>query len=236
MTEVAETTIPEKNETRSFEGPFIAPALAASGAAALAVSAGLAAAFPLTEEADAASVSLARYLDNDFCFAILTLGIWGLIYGALQIYGSVLEHRMIETGSDASRFMRRLTSAVTRSALLAGEGVQEPALRASIAADRFDAHRTLKMAPISYVIWALPLMGFIGTVIGISGAIGGLGGVFADAGREEALTGVLSHLRYAFDTTFVGLAMVIPSMALSTIYNTRSDATRHVLVTRAIKS
>ena len=75
---------------------------------------------------------------------------------------------------------------------------------------------------------------FIGTVIGISGAIGGLGGVFAEAGREEALAGVLADLRYAFDTTFVGLATVIPAMAVATLYRTRSDGVRHALVLRAM--
>nr|WP_281349770.1 MotA/TolQ/ExbB proton channel family protein [Marichromatium bheemlicum] len=109
-------------------------------------------------------------------------------------------------------------------------------LRAGVSADRLDTHQRLRAAPLSYAIWVLPLMGFIGTVVGISGAIGGLGSVFGEAGREQALGEVLGHLRYAFDTTFVGLAAVIPIMALATFQRTLADRVRHQVVTHALRS
>lgn len=215
-------------------GPYIAPGLAASAAVSVAVLAGLLSLFPLNESAQATAVSLARYLNNDFCLAILALGFWVVTYGVLQVYGAALEARALVSKQESSRLIRRLTAALDADMLMSGEGANDPSLKATVAADRFEANRSLRLAPINYAIWVLPLLGFIGTVIGISGAIGGLGGVFAEAGREEALTGVLADLRYAFDTTFVGLAMVIPAMGIATIYRTRSDAVRHILVRRAL--
>lgn len=216
--------------------PLIAPSLAIAGALALLGLSVFATLFPLTPADESASISIARYLNNDLCFLILLIGTWAIAYGILQLYGSELEIEALKSGKDESKLKRRLTGAVEYKYLLENEGVEEPTLRASIIADRFDAHRMVKIAPITYSIWVLPLMGFIGTVIGISGAIGDLGNVFAEAGRGEALTGVLAYLRYAFDTTFVGLAMVIPTMALATLHKARSDIVRHLLVSIAIRT
>lgn len=215
--------------------PQLAPALAISAAAALALSAAAVALVPLGNGAAEAAVSLARYLHNGFCLLILTLGLWGLFYALLQIHASTLEGRSLTGFGDASALLRRVTGALPYSALIDAEGVTDAGLRASIAADRFETHRALRAAPIAYAIWALPLLGFIGTVIGISGAIGGLGEVFGDSGREEALQGVLSHLRFAFDTTFVGLAMAIPTMAMASILKMRSDSVRHAMVACAVR-
>lgn len=59
------------------------------------------------------------------------------------------------------------------------------------------------------LIWAIPVLGFIGTVQGLSGAIGKFGGVLADAKDISTLIpvlqGVTSGLSTAFDTTFVAL-------------------------------
>jgi len=190
----------------------------------------------MSEEATEASVSLVRYLHNDFCLLILMLGLWGVFYALLQVYGCTLEERALNGQGDARSLLRRVTGSLTCSALTYTEGVTEPGLRASVAADRFDAHRSLRTAPISYAIWALPLLGFVGTVIGISGAIGGLGEVFGESGRDEALRSVLLYLRYAFDTTFVGLSMAIPSMALAAVLKARSDSVRHAVVALVVRS
>lgn len=63
------------------------------------------------------------------------------------------------------------------------------------------------------LIWAIPLLGFIGTVIGISSAVGGFSGFLAEAADIEQLrTGigsVTSGLAVAFDTTFVALLLAV---------------------------
>lgn len=63
------------------------------------------------------------------------------------------------------------------------------------------------------VIWAIPTLGFIGTVLGLSGAIGGFGEVLGAAEDIDALTeslrGVTSGLSTAFDTTLEALVAAV---------------------------
>jgi len=230
--EVAKAVDASRDEDRGRrpEAAFVAVPLAVAGAAAVATTSALAWAFPLQDGGAAAAVSLPRYLANPFCYAILLTGIWACLYGLLQVRTSDLERHLLETARRPHGVIRRGLGMTDAAALTDTRGVRDPALGASVAADHFDVRRGARMAPVSYAIWALPLLGFVGTVIGISGAIGGLGAVFADAAREEALKDVLAALRYAFDTTFVGLAMVLPTMAVSVLHKARSDAARHALV------
>lgn len=219
-------------ESRRADTAFLAVPFAVAGAAAVAATSALGLAFPLSEGGDAAAVSLPRYLANPFCYTILLAGFWACFYGLLQVRTSDLERRLLETGREPHGLVRRAFGVADAAVLTDTQGVRESALGASVAADHFDVRRGARMAPVSYAIWALPLLGFVGTVVGISGAIGGLGAVFADADRDQALKEVLEALRYAFDTTFVGLAMVLPTMAVAVLHKARSDAARHTLVAR----
>lgn len=60
-------------------------------------------------------------------------------------------------------------------------------------------------------IWAIPILGFIGTVVGISNAVGGFAGSLDQAQDiavlKESLNSVTSGLAVAFDTTLVALVM-----------------------------
>ena len=58
---------------------------------------------------------------------------------------------------------------------------------------------------ISYVAWAIPSVGFIGTVIGIAASLGYAGAV----STPEGITKVTDMLSVAFDTTLVALALSI---------------------------
>lgn len=64
---------------------------------------------------------------------------------------------------------------------------------------------------IKVFIWALPIMGFIGTVIGVSGAIAGLAGSLESATDVNAIKGALNDvfagLGTAFDTTLLALVL-----------------------------
>ncbi len=66
---------------------------------------------------------------------------------------------------------------------------------------------------VKVFLWAIPIMGFIGTVLGISTAIAGLAdGMEGDIEMTELttqLTGVTAGLGVAFDTTLVALCMSI---------------------------
>jgi len=60
-------------------------------------------------------------------------------------------------------------------------------------------------------IWAIPILGFIGTVMGISDAVSGFSGSLETAQDigvlKESLNGVTGGLAMAFDTTLVALVM-----------------------------
>ena len=64
---------------------------------------------------------------------------------------------------------------------------------------------------INVFIWAIPILGFIGTVIGISAAVGGFAGSLDQAQDisvlKESLNDVTGGLATAFDTTLVALVM-----------------------------
>ncbi|WP_417730510.1 MotA/TolQ/ExbB proton channel family protein [Rosistilla oblonga] len=70
------------------------------------------------------------------------------------------------------------------------------------------------------LVWAIPILGFIGTVSGLSTAIGGFGRVLSEtqdpAELIDALKGVTGGLATAFETTLVALiAAMIVQMAMS---------------------
>lgn len=64
---------------------------------------------------------------------------------------------------------------------------------------------------IKVFIWAMPILGFIGTVMGISGAVSGLSATLENASDISAVTSslksVFSGLATAFDTTLLALIM-----------------------------
>ena len=63
------------------------------------------------------------------------------------------------------------------------------------------------------LIWAIPLLGFVGTVIGISGAVSSFSGVLESSGDVEAIKGgignVTTNLGLAFDTTLLALFLSV---------------------------
>lgn len=72
--------------------------------------------------------------------------------------------------------------------------------------------------PVNYILWALPTLGFIGTVTGISAAISDAYKValFTDPiAQGGAIKWVTSLLGVAFDTTFLALICSLPLMALA---------------------
>lgn len=63
-------------------------------------------------------------------------------------------------------------------------------------------------ALVWFVIWAVPIMGFLGTIIGITDAVGTL----SPKALEESLSGVTAGLGVAFDTTALSLSLSIVLM------------------------
>lgn len=85
-------------------------------------------------------------------------------------------------------------------------------------------------AMIKVFLWAIPIMGFIGTVLGIGAAIGGFGAVF-ESGEggdmseiKEPLLTVLGSMGVAFDTTLLALVLsIILSFPASSLQGSEDD-------------
>ena len=81
---------------------------------------------------------------------------------------------------------------------------------------------------INGLLWAIPVLGFIGTVLGLSTAIGGFGATLQQegdfSGIKESLTGVTGGLSTAFDTTLVALILaLILQLAVSFVQGRESS-------------
>jgi hypothetical protein len=85
----------------------------------------------------------------------------------------------------------------------------------------------LVYVPINYMIWAIPSVGFIGTVVGISESLGKAYLVVVANGKAEqalAVGKVTELLSLAFDTTLIALILNVIVMAL--MYFVRANETR----------
>ena len=82
---------------------------------------------------------------------------------------------------------------------------------------------------VKVFLWAIPIMGFIGTVLGISTAIAGLAGGLGEMGGDmdrlmDQLTNVTVGLGVAFDTTLVALCMsIVLSFPASSMQKAEED-------------
>ncbi|MFK7910686.1 MAG: MotA/TolQ/ExbB proton channel family protein [Akkermansiaceae bacterium] len=74
-----------------------------------------------------------------------------------------------------------------------------------------DANRsTGSYTLVKVFLWAIPILGFIGTVMGLSEAVGSLGGDNSDPeALKESINNLTGGLGIAFDTTLLGLILSI---------------------------
>lgn len=82
-----------------------------------------------------------------------------------------------------------------------------------IQADNDDTKMETSYSLIKGLVWALPVLGFIGTVLGLSAAVGGFGDVLKStddiAEVTESLTAVTAGLGTAFETTLLALVLAV---------------------------
>ena len=79
-----------------------------------------------------------------------------------------------------------------------------------------------RLGLVRILIWATPMLGFLGTVLGISAALGSIS-VGADNDFQQMLAGLRSNLYVAFDTTALALVFSIGLMFIQFLV-TRADA------------
>ena len=94
-------------------------------------------------------------------------------------------------------------------------------------AENDESHMDSSYGILSGIIWVIPILGFIGTVVGLSGAIGGFGSVLnTDAtvsSLRESLAPVTSNLGIAFDTTFVALILAMVVQMIMTVLRKQEE-------------
>lgn len=87
--------------------------------------------------------------------------------------------------------------------------------RADLAGDQLDSSLSL----VRYIAWAIPAIGFIGTVRGIGDALN-----HAESAIHGDISEVTSGLGLAFNSTFVGLALCIVLMFFLHMVQARQEA------------
>jgi hypothetical protein len=134
--------------------------------------------------------------------------------------GRVLDH-IHDCVDDPRHFVlfNRIVVALANFRNLGHVGDVDDILRSQAAQD--ESAMETSYALIQGFVWAIPVLGFIGTVLGLSDAIGQFSGVLGDAGDigeiTKALKGVTGGLATAFDTTLVALVAALILQLLMTV-------------------
>jgi hypothetical protein len=138
-----------------------------------------------------------RIASDPFRLALVGATIAAILYAGLQLAGLRMDVYAISEADGAARSRPVLRRLLGRPAADGAEawGEWEPRVVADWGGDAI-------VGPLRMGITAFPMIGFLGTVIGLSGAIEALPRAMSD---EGALGEVLGSLHVAFDTTLLGL-------------------------------
>lgn len=131
----------------------------------------------------------------------LVLFFWGLLLLGNKAWGMARERRLMVRDHEDSMLLRAHSAAVAGS--LEVDGFVEMMWRKS--ADFYVVPR--------YLNWAIPILGFIGTVLGISLAADGIQNIIGSGRGLSDLSGELGEaiapLGIAFDTTLIALSLSV---------------------------
>ncbi len=196
-----------------------------------------AALFPFRDNFIAGSFFFARNRETPACIVFLScwsVAILGLKWSKLRMQRRALQftivpddpefvltpqtvdeviQRIHECVDSARQFVvfHRITTALANLRNLGRVTDVAEILRAQNETDESSMETSYSL--LSGFVWAIPVLGFIGTVEGLSIAIGGFGGVLASASDFElvktALQGVTGGLSTAFETTLHGLVAAL---------------------------
>ncbi len=187
-------------------------------------------------------------LKNNEQLACLILMMWALViivFKFTRLFGeqSVAEQQFLKISrgerimpEDALAHFKEVESQVRRAPRLRGKILPDVILAAL---HRFDATRSIQDAAhavsercemayeqlesdlslIRYIAWAIPSVGFIGTVRGISEALGQ-----ADMAIKGDISGVTSSLGLAFNSIFIALLLSIGLMLMVHLLQSRQES------------
>jgi biopolymer transport protein ExbB/TolQ len=127
--------------------------------------------------------------------------------------------RMVEMVDDPKHFvvLNRITIALSNLRNLGRVTDVDEILRSQAEHDESSMETSYSL--LRGFIWAIPVLGFIGTVLGLSQAIGGFGAVLGTSSDISQITGslqvVTSGLATAFETT---LAALVAALAIQILF------------------
>ena len=125
----------------------------------------------------------------------------------------------IEEHRGGSLLTKRILLAVAHLEIKRDTGELGDLLRRRAEADRLRAGQAYAIP--GFLFWAIPILGFIGTVVGIGGAVPKLGSMLKGAGENvdvtSAIAAVAGDLGVAFDTTLVALIMSMFALLAMTL-------------------
>jgi len=125
----------------------------------------------------------------------------GIIEADCQVLLGRLER--VATGTTTDYLPRRLHDALEHVRRRGSAAGLDETLRYLSDLDLARAHASYALVRV--IIWAIPILGFLGTVVGITMAIGGL----APEALEQSLPAVMANLAIAFNTTIEALILSI---------------------------
>lgn len=137
-------------------------------------------------------------------------------------------HRMYEAVDDVRHFVvfNRIATAYSNLRNLGRVTDVDEILRSQAGNDESSMETSYSL--LQGFVWAIPVLGFIGTVEGLSIAIGGFGNVLGAASDfsqvKDALKGVTGGLSIAFETTMQGLvAALIIQLTLTALKKSEEE-------------
>lgn len=147
-----------------------------------------------------------RSLADPYCQMMMVTGLAVLFYLAAQGVALQRETSAIVNGvggwSAGSAPRPPLSGAAALLARVSGRPAVS-AFELATSPTHIDVGIDLLLHPLRYSQTLFPAVGFIGTVVGISGAVQAL----PDVLRNQAVDDLLASLHVAFDTTFLGLVV-----------------------------
>ena len=157
-----------------------------------------------------------RMINEPFKLFLFWMGLVVVCYSLFQYIGLIqdttfLRLILVEERQPRSNGLVLLVNRISgrpRSLFKTWDGKNDPQndLRAHL-----EYGENALMSPLRFYLTAFPMMGFLGTVVGLAGAIRHLPKAMQS---EGALQSVLDNLYIAFDTTFLGLVGALISLML----------------------
>lgn len=153
---------------------------------------------------------------------LLSMATFNLGEKGIQVLITQLDH----PDTEFNPLLRRLKALVSQWQLKPGLVEADLTLHQFVAGDEESTRRAYSL--IRTFVWALPVLGLIGTVLGIAFAVGGfasfLGGRVDDVEAiKTSLVGVTGGLSFAFLLTLLGLATSLVLMLIASSLETREE-------------